>query len=80
MYYPDEPDQRNYDTFRMYLKHPHRYDDPYLEDVITYPPTADYCSQPHALKSTTNYMDVYASTPRPLYRAEQYPGSPDSWV
>ncbi|XP_067459541.1 plakophilin-4-like isoform X1 [Thunnus thynnus] len=80
MYYTDEPGRRNYDTYRMYLQHPHGYDDPYLEEVITYPPTVDYSSQPHGLKSTTNYVDFYASTRRPSYRAEQYPGSPDSWV
>uniref|UniRef100_A0A665W078 Plakophilin 4 n=1 Tax=Echeneis naucrates TaxID=173247 RepID=A0A665W078_ECHNA len=76
----EEPGRRNYDTYRMYLQHPHGYDDPYLEDVITYPPTVDYSSQPHGLKSTTNYVDFYASTRRPSYRSEQYPGSPDSWV
>ncbi|XP_019115380.2 plakophilin-4 isoform X2 [Larimichthys crocea] len=80
MYYTEEPGRRNYDTYRMYLKHPHGYDDPYLEEVITYPPAVDYSSQPHGLKSTTNYVDFYASTRRPSYRAEQYPGSPDSWV
>lgn len=80
VYYTEEPGRRNYDTYRMYLKHPHGYDEPYLEDVITYPPTVDYSSQPHGLKSTTNYVDFYASTRRPSYRAEQYPGSPDSWV
>ncbi|XP_049904603.1 plakophilin-4 isoform X1 [Epinephelus moara] len=80
MYYTEEPGRRNYDTYRMYLQHPHGYDDPYLEEVITYPPTVDYSSQPHGLKSTTNYVDFYASTRRPSYRAEQYPGSPDSWV
>ncbi|XP_036965573.1 plakophilin-4-like isoform X1 [Acanthopagrus latus] len=80
MYYTEDPSRRNYDTYRMYLKHPHGYDDSYLEEVITYPPTVDYSSQPHGLKSTTNYVDFYASTRRPSYRAEQYPGSPDSWV
>ncbi|XP_071327923.1 plakophilin-4 isoform X4 [Trachinotus anak] len=80
LYYTEEPGRRNYDTYRMYLQHPHGYDDPYLEEVITYPPTVDYSSQPHGLKSTTNYVDFYASTRRPSYRAEQYPGSPDSWV
>ncbi|XP_070770918.1 plakophilin-4 isoform X2 [Enoplosus armatus] len=80
MYYTEDPGRRNYDTYRMYLQHPHGYDDPYLEEVITYPPTVDYSSQPHGLKSTTNYVDFYASTRRPSYRAEQYPGSPDSWV
>nr|XP_019945298.1 PREDICTED: plakophilin-4 [Paralichthys olivaceus] len=80
MYFPEEPGRRNYDTYRMYLQHPHGYDEPYLEEVITYPPAVDYSTQPHGLKSTTNYVDFYASTRRPSYRAEQYPGSPDSWV
>uniref|UniRef100_A0AAQ5ZM59 Plakophilin 4 n=1 Tax=Amphiprion ocellaris TaxID=80972 RepID=A0AAQ5ZM59_AMPOC len=79
VYYTEEPSRRNYDTYRMYLQHPHSYDDTYLE-VITYPPPVDYSSQPHGLKSTANYVDHYASTRRPSYRAEQYPGSPDSWV
>ncbi|XP_026150553.1 plakophilin-4 isoform X1 [Mastacembelus armatus] len=80
VYYTEDPGRRNYDTYRMYLQHPHGYDDPYLEEVITYPPTVDYNAQPHRLKSTANYVDFYASTRRPSYRAEQYPGSPDSWV
>ncbi|XP_041662942.1 plakophilin-4 isoform X5 [Cheilinus undulatus] len=80
MYYTEDPSRRNYDTYRMYLQHPHGFDDPYLDEVITYPPTVDYSSTPHGLKSTTNYVDFYASTRRPSYRAEQYPGSPDSWV
>ncbi|XP_067371006.1 plakophilin-4 isoform X2 [Channa argus] len=79
VYYTEEPGRRNYDTYRMYLRHPHGYDDPYLEEVISYPPAVDYSSQPHGLKSTTNYVDFYASTRRPSYRAQQYPGSPDSW-
>uniref|UniRef100_A0AAX7T272 Plakophilin 4 n=1 Tax=Astatotilapia calliptera TaxID=8154 RepID=A0AAX7T272_ASTCA len=73
-----EPSRRNYDTYRMYLQHPHGYDDSYLEEVITYPPT--FSSQPHGLKSTCNYVDYYATTRTPSFRAEQYPGSPDSWV
>ncbi|XP_037831904.1 plakophilin-4 isoform X2 [Kryptolebias marmoratus] len=78
VYYTDEPSRRNYDTYRMYLQHPHGYNDTFLEEVITYPPTVDY--QPHGLKSTANYVDYYTSTRGPLYRSEQYPGSPDSWV
>lgn len=79
MYYTDEPGRRNnYDTYRMYPQHPHGYDDFYMDEVITYPPTVDYSSQTHAHKP--NYVDFYASTRRPSYRAEQYPGSPDSWV
>lgn len=80
MYYTDEPSRRNYDTYRMYMQHPHGYDDLYADEVITYPPTVDYSSQSHGLKTQTNYVDFYASTRRPSYRAEQYPGSPDSWV
>uniref|UniRef100_A0A3P8VP42 Plakophilin 4 n=1 Tax=Cynoglossus semilaevis TaxID=244447 RepID=A0A3P8VP42_CYNSE len=80
VYYTDEVGRRNYDTYRMYLQHPHGYDEPYLEEVITYPPAIDYSSQPHGLKATTNYVDFYASTRRPTLRPEQYPGSPDSWV
>uniref|UniRef100_A0A8C6PXM4 Plakophilin 4 n=1 Tax=Nothobranchius furzeri TaxID=105023 RepID=A0A8C6PXM4_NOTFU len=78
VYYTEEPNRRSYDTYRMYLQHPHGYDDTFLEEVITYPPTVDY--QPHGLKSTANYVDYYTSTRRPSCRAEQYPGSPDSWV
>uniref|UniRef100_A0A3Q4HDB6 Plakophilin 4 n=1 Tax=Neolamprologus brichardi TaxID=32507 RepID=A0A3Q4HDB6_NEOBR len=78
LYYSDELSRRNYDTYRMYLQHPHGYDDSYLEEVITYPPT--FSSQPHGLKSTCNYVDYYATTRTPSFRAEQYPGSPDSWV
>ncbi|XP_075896455.1 plakophilin-4-like isoform X6 [Nelusetta ayraudi] len=81
MYYTDELSRRNYDTYRMYSKAPHGYhDEPYLDEVVTFPPMADYGTQPHSLKSTTNYVDFYASLRRPSYRAEPYPGSPDSWV
>ncbi|CAL9690329.1 unnamed protein product [Knipowitschia caucasica] len=77
VYYADDPSRRNYDTYRMYLQHPHGYEDVYADDVITYPaPAADYSSHAHK----PNYVDFYASTRRPSYRAEQYPGSPDSWV
>uniref|UniRef100_A0A8C7CLZ6 Plakophilin 4 n=1 Tax=Oncorhynchus kisutch TaxID=8019 RepID=A0A8C7CLZ6_ONCKI len=82
MYYTEEPSRRNYDTYRMYLQSPHGYDDPYVEEVVSFPPTADYSSKSHGhgLKSTTNYVDFYSTTRRPSYRADQYPGSPDSWV
>uniref|UniRef100_A0AAR2L2W6 Plakophilin 4 n=1 Tax=Pygocentrus nattereri TaxID=42514 RepID=A0AAR2L2W6_PYGNA len=79
MYYADETSRRNYESYRMYLHSPQGYDDPYLEDAVQYS-TADYATQPHALKTTTNYVDFYSTTRRPSYRAEQYPGSPDSWV
>uniref|UniRef100_A0A4W5PCY0 Plakophilin 4 n=1 Tax=Hucho hucho TaxID=62062 RepID=A0A4W5PCY0_9TELE len=82
MYYTEEPSRRNYDTYRMYLQSPQGYEDPYMEEVVSFPPTADYSSQlhGHGLKSTTNYVDFYSTTRRPSYRADQYPGSPDSWV
>ncbi|CAG09331.1 unnamed protein product, partial [Tetraodon nigroviridis] len=79
LYYPEEQSRRNYDTYRMYSRPPHGYEDPYLEEVVTYPPAPDYSSQPQGLKAPS-YVDFYASIRRPPYRAEQYPGSPDSWV
>ncbi|XP_029559195.1 plakophilin-4 isoform X2 [Salmo trutta] len=82
VYSTEEPSRRNYDPYRMYLQSPHGYEEAYVEEVVTFPPTADYSSQSHGhgLKSTTNYVDFYSTTRRPSYRAEQYPGSPDSWV
>ncbi|XP_030641804.1 plakophilin-4-like [Chanos chanos] len=80
VYYADETGRRNYDTYRMYLQSPHGYDDPYMEDAVHFSSNVDYPSQTHGLKSTTNYVDFYSTTRRPSYRAEQYPGSPDSWV
>ncbi|XP_014345117.2 plakophilin-4 isoform X2 [Latimeria chalumnae] len=77
LYYSQEdPNRRNYDAYRMYLQSPHSYEDPYFDDQVHYLAPTDYTSQ---LKSTTNYVDFYSAT-RPSYRAEQYPGSPDSWV
>ncbi|XP_048094289.1 LOW QUALITY PROTEIN: plakophilin-4-like [Alosa alosa] len=79
-FYGDEPGRRNYDTYRMYLQSPHGYEERYLEDSAVRYSTADYAPQPLGLKATTNYVDFYSTTRRPSYRAEQYPGSPDSWV
>ncbi|XP_057708615.1 plakophilin-4-like isoform X1 [Corythoichthys intestinalis] len=80
LYYADEVGRRTYDPYRMYLQHPHGYDDAYADEVLAYVPAMDYGGQTHTLKATNNYVDIYASTRRPSYRAEQYPGSPDSWV
>ncbi|XP_036400841.1 plakophilin-4 isoform X2 [Megalops cyprinoides] len=80
LYYTDETGRRNYDTYRMYLQSPHGYDDTYYQDAVHFSPTAEYSSPAHGLKSNTNYVDFYSTTRRPSYRAEQYPGSPDSWV
>uniref|UniRef100_A0A8C8VEB3 Plakophilin 4 n=1 Tax=Pelusios castaneus TaxID=367368 RepID=A0A8C8VEB3_9SAUR len=74
----DDSNRKNYDAYRLYLQSPHSYEDPYFDDRVHFPATTDYMTQ-HGLKSTTNYVDFY-STRRPSYRAEQYPGSPDSWV
>ncbi|MBN3277519.1 PKP4 protein, partial [Polyodon spathula] len=80
-YCQDNPSRRNYDPYRMYVQSPHSYEDPYFEDQVHYPSASDYTAQQHGLKSTTNnYVDFYSTTRRPAYRAEQYPGSPDSWV
>ncbi|XP_078259976.1 plakophilin-4 isoform X3 [Rhinoraja longicauda] len=78
MYYgQDDSSRRNYDAYRMYMHSPHSYEDPYFDDQIHYPAVTDYPSR--GLKSSTNYVDLYSTT-RPPYRADQYPGSPDSWV
>uniref|UniRef100_A0A3B3RFW7 Plakophilin 4 n=1 Tax=Paramormyrops kingsleyae TaxID=1676925 RepID=A0A3B3RFW7_9TELE len=80
LYYAEDPSRRTYDTYRRYLQSPRSYEDSYFEDGVHYSSTADYTPAPHSLKSTTNYVDFYSAARRPSYRAEQYPGSPDSWV
>ncbi|NXF32977.1 PKP4 protein, partial [Nyctibius bracteatus] len=77
-YSPEDTNRKNYDAYRLYLQSPHSYEDPYFDDRVHFPATSDYTTQ-YGLKSTTNYVDFY-STRRSSYRAEQYPGSPDSWV
>ncbi|XP_074072030.1 plakophilin-4 isoform X5 [Macrotis lagotis] len=77
-YSQDDSNRKNFDAYRLYLQSPHSYEDPYFDDRVHFPPSTDYSTQ-YGLKSTTNYVDFY-STRRPSYRAEQYPGSPDSWV
>ncbi|XP_007669334.1 plakophilin-4 isoform X3 [Ornithorhynchus anatinus] len=77
-YSQDDSNRKNYDAYRLYLQSPHSYEDPYFDDRVHFPASTDYTTQ-YGLKSTTNYVDFY-STRRPSYRAEQYPGSPDSWV
>ncbi|MCJ8730037.1 hypothetical protein PDJAM_G00113800 [Pangasius djambal] len=76
LYYSDEPTQRSYDTYGMYLGSPMGYDDPYLDEPLHYP----VVSERQALKRNTNYVDFYSTTRRPSYRAQTYPASPDSWV
>ncbi|XP_034987903.1 plakophilin-4 isoform X10 [Zootoca vivipara] len=77
-YSQDDSNRKNYDAYRLYLQSPHSYEDPYFDDRVHFPSATDYTTQ-YGLKSATNYVDFY-STRRPSYRAEQYPGSPDSWV
>uniref|UniRef100_A0A672SYW8 Plakophilin-4-like n=1 Tax=Sinocyclocheilus grahami TaxID=75366 RepID=A0A672SYW8_SINGR len=78
VYRTDETGHRNHDTYRTYLHSPHTYEDSYLEKMVHYSP-ADY-SQTHGFRTTSNYVDFYSSTRRPLHRSEHYQGSPDSWV
>ncbi|XP_032611532.1 plakophilin-4 isoform X2 [Hylobates moloch] len=77
-YSQDDSNRKNFDAYRLYLQSSHSYEDPYFDDRVHFPASTDYSTQ-YGLKSTTNYVDFY-STKRPSYRAEQYPGSPDSWV
>ncbi|XP_059417361.1 plakophilin-4-like [Carassius carassius] len=78
VYHADETGHRNHDTYRTYLHSPYAYKDSYLEKMVHYSP-ADY-SQTHGFRTTSNYMDFYSSTRRPLHHSEHYQGSPDSWV
>ncbi|KAM9305274.1 plakophilin-4 [Gastrophryne carolinensis] len=77
-YSPEDPNRKNYDTYRLYLQSPHSYEDPYFDERVHYTSTTEQSAQ-YGLKSTTNYVDFYSNR-RPSYRSEQYPGSPDSWV
>ncbi|XP_076858667.1 plakophilin-4-like isoform X3 [Brachyhypopomus gauderio] len=79
MYYGEEGGARSYEQYGMYLQSPQGYEEPFLGQAVQYS-TANYATQPHALKTTTNYVDFYSTTRRASYRTEQYPGSPDSWV
>uniref|UniRef100_A0A8C2ER15 Plakophilin 4 n=1 Tax=Cyprinus carpio TaxID=7962 RepID=A0A8C2ER15_CYPCA len=78
VYRTDDTGHRNHDTYRTYLHSPHAYEDSYLEKMVHYSP-ADY-SQAHGFRTTSNYVDFYSSTRRPLHHSEHYQGSPDSWV
>uniref|UniRef100_A0A8C1MN72 Plakophilin 4 n=1 Tax=Cyprinus carpio TaxID=7962 RepID=A0A8C1MN72_CYPCA len=78
VYRTDDTGHRNHDTYRTYLHSPHAYEDSYLEKMVHYSP-ADY-SQTHSFRTTSNYVDFYSSTRRPLHHSEHYQGSPDSWV
>lgn len=79
----DEPDRKNYNSYRMYLSSPQGYGDEHYEDepVHLTPSSPDgYASQSLRFKANTNYVDFYSTTRRPSNRANKFTGSPDSWV
>uniref|UniRef100_A0A8C6KF18 Plakophilin 4 n=1 Tax=Nothobranchius furzeri TaxID=105023 RepID=A0A8C6KF18_NOTFU len=79
----DEPDRKNYNSYRMYLSSPQGYGEERYEDepVQLTPSSPDgYASQSLRFKANTNYVDFYSTTRRPSNRANKFTGSPDSWV
>uniref|UniRef100_A0A3Q4BVL0 Uncharacterized protein n=1 Tax=Mola mola TaxID=94237 RepID=A0A3Q4BVL0_MOLML len=74
----DEPDRKNYNSYRTYLSSPQGYED---EPVHLTPSSPDgYASQSLRFKANTNYVDFYSTTRRPSNRANKFTSSPDSWV
>uniref|UniRef100_A0A673YDQ0 Plakophilin 4 n=1 Tax=Salmo trutta TaxID=8032 RepID=A0A673YDQ0_SALTR len=88
VFYSDEPDRNTYNNYRMYLSSPQGYGEeepgPYQDEPENLTSTERYnTSQSNRLKSntnTTNYVDFCSTTRRPSQKANQYTGSPDSWV
>ncbi|XP_051797762.1 plakophilin-4-like isoform X2 [Acanthochromis polyacanthus] len=79
----DEPDRKNYNSYRMYLSSPQGYGEESYEDepVHLTPSSPDaYAGQSLRFKANTNYVDFYSTTRRPSNRANKFTGSPDSWV
>uniref|UniRef100_A0A668A2B7 Plakophilin 4 n=1 Tax=Myripristis murdjan TaxID=586833 RepID=A0A668A2B7_9TELE len=79
----DEPDRKNYNSYRMYLSSPQGYgEEPYEDEPAHLTPSSPeaYASQSLRFKANTNYVDFYSTTRRPSNRANKYTGSPDSWV
>ncbi|XP_059183566.1 plakophilin-4-like [Centropristis striata] len=79
----DEPDRKNYNSYRMYLSSPQGYGEEQYEDepVHLTPSSPDgYAGQSLQFKANTNYVDFYSTTRRPSNRANKFTGSPDSWV
>nr|XP_046237679.1 plakophilin-4-like isoform X2 [Scatophagus argus] len=79
----DEPDRKNYNSYRTYLSSPQGYGEEHYEDepVHLTPSSPDgYASQSLRFKANTNYVDFYSTTRRPSNRANKFTGSPDSWV
>ncbi|XP_062237037.1 plakophilin-4-like isoform X1 [Platichthys flesus] len=79
----DEPDRKNYNSYRMYLSSPQGFGEEQYEDepVHLTPSSPDgYASQSLRFKANTNYVDFYSTTRRPSNKANKFTGSPDSWV
>lgn len=79
----DEPDRKNFNSYRMYLSSPQGYGEEHFEDEPAHltPSSPDgYATQSLRFKANTNYVDFYSTTRRPLNRANKFTGSPDSWV
>ncbi|XP_068165290.1 plakophilin-4-like isoform X2 [Antennarius striatus] len=79
----DEPDRKNYNSYRMYLSSPQGYgEEPYEDEPVHLTPSSPdgYAGQSLRFKANTNYVDFYSTTRRPSNRANKFNGSPDSWV
>ncbi|KAM4560400.1 plakophilin-4-like isoform 1-T5 [Odontesthes bonariensis] len=79
----DEPDRKNYNSYRMYLSSPQGYGEDHYDDEpfhLTPSSPEGYASQTLRFKTNTNYVDFYSTTRRPSTRANKFTGSPDSWV
>ncbi|XP_056883594.1 plakophilin-4-like [Takifugu flavidus] len=79
----DEPDRKNYNSYRMYLSSPQGYSEEHYEDEpgrLTPSSPDGYAGQSLHFKAKTNYVDFYSTTRRPSSRGDKFSGSPDSWV
>ncbi|XP_024145012.1 plakophilin-4 [Oryzias melastigma] len=79
----DEPDRKNYNSYRMYPSSPQGYSEEHYEEepVHLTPSSPDgYATQSLRFRANTNYVDFYSTTRRPSNRANKFTGSPDSWV
>lgn len=79
----DEPDRKNYNSYRMYLSSPQGYGEEHYEDEpgrLTPSSPDGYAGQPLHFKAKTNYVDFYSTTRRPSNKGDKFSGSPDSWV
>ncbi|KAM9820356.1 plakophilin-4-like [Neosynchiropus ocellatus] len=79
----DEPDRKNYNSYRMYLSSPQGFgEEPFDDDPVHLTPSSPdgYASHSLRFKANTNYVDFYSTTRRPSNRASKFTGSPDSWV